>query len=135
MKETWTLEMILKINLEWAKERLVRISASPRDPKIKWAPRALIRSNTVVKRIGNVFKILNLELHLRFIAYDSIQTCSFTSHHPEIYTATPGGGEHLNVTWRGGAHFLRVSATRLGKKFAFWYPVSEFLDYKTMGKQ
>ena len=30
----------------------------------------------------------------------------------------PRGG-HLNVTRRGGARFLRVSTTRLGKKFAF----------------
>ena len=44
----------------------------------------------------------------------------------------PGG--HLNVTWRGGAHFLRISTTRLGKKFAFRYPVLEFSDYKTIGK-
>ena len=29
-----------------SKERLFRISASSRGPKIKWAPRALIRSNT-----------------------------------------------------------------------------------------
>ena len=48
-------------------------------------------------------------------------------------TYNPGGEGHLNVTWRGGAHFLRVSTTHLGKKFAFWYPVSEFLDYKTIG--
>ena len=41
-----------------------------------------------------------------------------------------GGGEHLNVTWWGGAHFLRISTTRLGKKIAFRYPVSELLDYK-----
>ena len=46
--------------------------------------------------------------------------------------SSSGGGGHLKVTWRGGAHFLRVSTTRLGKKFAFWYPVSRFLDYKTM---
>ena len=43
-----------------------------------------------------------------------------------------GGGGHLNVTWQGGAHFLRISTTRFGKKFAFRYPVSEFLDYKTI---
>ena len=41
-----------------------------------------------------------------------------------------GGGGHLNVTWRGGAHFLRIFTTRLGKKIAFRYPVSEFLDHK-----
>ena len=46
----------------------------------------------------------------------------------------PEGG-HLNVTWRGGAHFLRISTTRLGEKIAFRYPVSDFLDYKTIGKQ
>ena len=46
-----------------------------------------------------------------------------------------GGGGFFNVTWREGTHFLRVSTTRLGKKIAFWYPVSEFLDYKTIGKQ
>ena len=33
--------------------------------------------------------------------------------------STGGGGVHLNVTLRGGAHFLRISTTRLGKKFAF----------------
>ena len=49
-----------------------------------------------------------------------------------LFAFGPGG--HLNVTWRGGAHFLRVSTARLGKTFAIWYPVSEFLDYKTMGK-
>ena len=53
---------------------------------------------------------------------------------PPMYLTNPGGG-HLNVTWRGRAQFLRISTTRLGKKFAFWYPVSEFLDYKTMGEQ
>ena len=47
----------------------------------------------------------------------------------------PGGGGHSNVTWRGGAHFLRISTTRLGKKFAFRYPVSELLDYKDFQKQ
>ena len=47
----------------------------------------------------------------------------------------PGGGGDLNATCRGGAQFLRISTTRLGKKFAFRYPVSEFLDYKTIGKQ
>ena len=31
----------------------------------------------------------------------------------------PGPGGHLNVTWRGGAHFLRISTTRLGKKLHF----------------
>ena len=35
----------------------------------------------------------------------------------ESALGSPGG--HLNVTWRGGAHFLRVSTTRLGKKFSF----------------
>ena len=41
----------------------------------------------------------------------------------------PGGG-HLNVTWREGAHFLRISTTCLGKQFAFQFPVPELLDYK-----
>ena len=30
-----------------------------------------------------------------------------------------GGGGHLNVTWRGGAYFLRVPTTRLGKNLHF----------------
>ena len=36
----------------------------------------------------------------------------------ELMDCTRGGG-HLNVTRRGGAHFLRVSTIRLGKTFAF----------------
>ena len=55
----------------------------------------------------------------------------------EMLSVVPEGGRgrgHLNVTWQGAAHFLRVSTIRLGKKIAFWYPVSEFLDYKTIEK-
>ena len=37
---------------------------------------------------------------------------------------------HLNVTWQGGAHFFMNFHNPFRKKFAFWYPVSEFLDYK-----
>ena len=36
--------------------------------------------------------------------------------------------------WRGGAHFLRISTTCLGKNFAFQYPVSELNFQKTIGK-
>ena len=30
-----------------------------------------------------------------------------------------GGGGHLDVTWLGGAHFLRIPTTRLGKNLHF----------------
>ena len=46
-----------------------------------------------------------------------------------------GGGGALECSWRGGAYFLRISATRLGEKVAFRYPVSELLDYKKFQKQ
>ena len=45
-----------------------------------------------------------------------------------------GTGGHL-ILRRGGAHFLRISTACLGIKFAFRFPVSEFLDNKTIGKQ
>ena len=41
---------------------------------------------------------------------------------------------NLNVTWWGGANFLSLH-NPFRKKIAFWYPVSEFLYYKTIGKQ
>ena len=47
---------------------------------------------------------------------------------PYVLIQFSGGKGHLNVTWRGGAHFLRTSTTCFGKKFAFRYPVSELLD-------
>ena len=40
------------------------------------------------------------------------------------------GALECNLT--GGAHFLRISTTRLGKKIAFRYPVSELLDYNNI---
>ena len=43
-------------------------------------------------------------------------------------TLRPGG--HLDVTLQGGAHFVRISTTRLREKIALRYPVSELLDYK-----
>ena len=49
------------------------------------------------------------------------------------FLVSPGRG-HLNVTWREGAKFSRISTTCLGKSFAFQYPVSEFLDNKTIAK-
>ena len=30
-----------------------------------------------------------------------------------------GGGDHLTLTWRGGAHFLKISTTRSGKNLHF----------------
>ena len=52
-------------------------------------------------------------------------------------SSVPPGGGHLNVTWRGGAHFLRISTCNPFKKkiCTLQYPVSKFLDYKTIGKQ
>ena len=41
----------------------------------------------------------------------------------------------LECNLRGRCPFLRISTTRLGKKFAFRYPVSELLDYKKFQKQ
>ena len=52
---------------------------------------------------------------------------------------TPRGrGGHLNITWREGAHFLRISTTRLGKKFCISIPSFEIIRLqripKTIGK-
>ena len=48
----------------------------------------------------------------------------------KIWDPNPGGALECNL--RGGAHFLRIFTTRSGKN-AFRYPVSVFLDYKTIG--
>ena len=47
----------------------------------------------------------------------------------------PGGEGSLEYNLTGGAHFLRISTTRSGKKFEFQYRVSELLDYKKSQKQ
>ena len=47
-----------------------------------------------------------------------------------MFAVKPRGALECNLT--GRCPFLRISTTRLGKRFAFQYPVSGFLDYRTI---
>ena len=50
----------------------------------------------------------------------------------EVVAPGPGGGA-LECNLTGRCSFFKDLHNPFGKKIAFWYPVSEFLDYKTIG--
>ena len=128
-------------NIWWAplsKEHLFQSSASVRSPKIKWTPRALIRSNTVIVYTwyyGQISWLLcwrgtvyyTIEGHHQFCG-DSVQKKSIISIAEDVINALNRKFTTVapNVTWCLTAKFewlLNQSSTEFREKFHLFMKV------------
>ena len=104
------------------------------------AARQLVLMSDISKiRINNlmvpnfVIKIDHTLLHKEF----QTSNCSSKFEHSHWWFSKDLGGGRgtLNVTWRGGTHFLRISRTRLGKKICISIPSFGIIRLQKIPKQ